>query len=181
MPNELQEIARSGSWEEVCSRLGDYLNLDGPAPEAAVRRALDDPQYAFYLMFTREAPSLRTALLADPRNARYADPPPAEKSQRELIGSAFRALARWTASGFKTAPKEVVDRRWAACLACPHLVERPDRVLYNGMTILSGDSRVCSLCGCVAAAKGKLPTESCPAADPANPALTRWGEPRAEQ
>lgn len=177
MSNELQDIARSGSWEDVCSRLGEYLHLDGPAPAAVVRRALDDPQYAFYLMFTREAPSLQTALLHDPRNAPYADRPP-EKSQRELIGSAFRALARWTASGFKTAPKEVVERRWAACLACPNLVERPDRVLYNGMTILAADSRVCSLCGCVAAAKVKLPTEACPAADPANPALTRWGEPR---
>jgi hypothetical protein len=180
MLQSIEQLDRSGSWQDVCARFGELINLEGPAPGPVVRRAFADERYAFYLLLTRDAPGLRRALLEDPRNDAYADTDASQGSQLELVGRAAKALARWSTSGFTQVDEATFERRWAACQACPRLVEAPDRVVYKGMTILAGDRRVCSACGCVARAKARIPTEHCPVADPSDASRDRWGEPKED-
>jgi hypothetical protein len=175
MLQEIDDLRQLESWPGVCARLGDLIGLDGPVPSAVARRALTDERYAFYLMFTRDAPQLRARLLEDPRNRDYES---AGESTAELVGRAAKAIARWTATGLRRVDDETFQRRWTSCQACPLLVEAPDRIVYKGLTMLTGDRRVCSACGCVAIAKARIPTEQCPVADPQDPSLNRWGELR---
>lgn len=155
---ELKQIER---WDEVRARLGELANLGRPAPTAVTRRALEDEAFCFYLLFARDSPTLKRALLEDPRNAVY-EPAAEEAPSALLVGTAVKAFARWGASGFKRLDGAAYDTRWETCLGCPRLVTAPDRLIYNGLTILAGDSRVCSACGCIAAKKAAVPTERCP-------------------
>lgn len=166
----LDELSRIERWDDVRARLGEMANLGGPAPAAVTRRVLEDKTFAFYLLFTRDAPSLQRRLLEDPRNAAY-ERAEQEISTAALVGSAVKAFARWGGSGFRRLDPAAFAQRWETCLACPKLVEAPDRVIYSGLTILTGDRRVCSACGCVAEKKAQIPTESCP--------LGKWPEPVA--
>ncbi|TDC94552.1 hypothetical protein [Actinomadura sp. 7K507] len=164
----IEELGWLEDWDEVRARLGELAGLDGPAPAAVTRRALEDRAFGFYLLFARESPTLKKALLEDPRNAAYERA--AEKAPTtSLLGTAAKAFARWGAAGFKRLDAAAYDARWRTCLACPELVEAPDRLVYNGLTILADDSRVCSACGCVAAKKAAVPTEGCP--------LGKWPHP----
>jgi hypothetical protein len=178
MLTAIDDLRKLENWPEVCARFGELIGLDGPAPPAVARRALVDERYAFYLLLTRDAPQLRLRLLEDPRNRDYE---PAGDSTAELAGRAAKAMARWTATGLKRVDDETFQRRWASCQACPMLVKPPDRLVYKGLTVLTGDRRVCSACGCMATAKARIPTEHCPVADPDDPSLNRWGEPRQLQ
>lgn len=176
MLREIEDLSRLGSWPQVCSRFGELIGLTGPAAPAVVRRAMADQRYAFYLLLTRDVPDMQRRLLEDPRNSEYEV---AEKSTPELVGTAAKALARWTAAGLRSVDEEVFERRWASCQACPMLAEAPDRIVYKGLTMLTKDRRVCSACGCVAISKARVPTEHCPVTDPADPTRNRWGEPVA--
>src|SRR5262249_72531 len=113
-----------------------------------------------------------------PRNQDYE---PAGDSTAELAGRAAKAMARWTAGGLKRVDDETFQRRWASCQACPLLVKPPDRIIYKGLAVLTGDRQVCSACGCVAAAEGRIRSEHCPVADPEDPSRDRWGEPRPSE
>ena len=71
-----------------------------------------------------------------------------------------------------------------ACLACPHLAT-PTRILQKMLPSRKGAAeigrrtgdKVCDLCGCSISRKIRLTSEVCPGQDPANPGVSRWGNP----
>jgi hypothetical protein len=161
MGDPLYDLKQMDSWDDVRAGLGELANLGGPASSPVTRRALEDPRFAFYLLLTRDAPDHQRRLLDDPRNVAWvrADE---DAPARQLIGAAAKALVRWGAGGFRTVSDDTYQARLATCGACPQLTLAPERAIYEGLTLLSGDRRVCSACGCGVAAKAKLPDERCP-------------------
>jgi hypothetical protein len=137
-----------------------------------------DPLVAHHAFVCRGSPQL-LRLLADSVAARAVHVPRGRPpSSAVLIARAAKAMARWSAAGFREAPAEQIERRWSACTACPHLGAPPARVLYQ-LTRGGADDRICGLCGCTASRKVRMLTERCPDRLAADPALTRWGEPAA--
>ncbi|MEO7179143.1 MAG: hypothetical protein ABIW83_09885, partial [Allosphingosinicella sp.] len=127
-------------------------------------------------------------LLRHPRNVEFeevveggaAEDAPAEareQSTARLGAKAGLALYAWAKSGFAMLDQEAFEARFAACEGCDQLGPPPDKWMYKLTASKRGDPRVCGACGCVAARKARLASESCPLADPGDPALTRWGEP----
>lgn len=161
MSHPLQELQGLGGLDEVRARLGELANLGGPAPAPVARRALADQRFAFYLLFTRDSPELQRRVLDDPRNAEWVRVEE-DASALSLAASAARAVARWTASGFRTVNDATRRARLDTCAACPSLGQAPERSVYQGLTLLTGDRRVCSACGCGVARKATLATERCP-------------------
>lgn len=149
------------SLADVRRRLGDLANLGGPAPAAVARRAIEDPRYGFYLLLTKDAPDLQRQVLADPATRAW-ERPGTDAPARTLVAGAAKALVRWGAGGFRGVDDTTYQARLAECDACPRLVAAPDRTVYQGLTLVTGDRRVCSECGCGVAAKAKLPKERCP-------------------
>ncbi|MGH1557543.1 hypothetical protein ACRAWD_06285 [Caulobacter segnis] len=72
-------------------------------------------------------------------------------------------------------PEAQVQKRKAACLACPELRPPGQHIVHR--VLGAGQSAVCGLCACAVDKKTKLPTETCPAPS-SDPAVNRWGEPR---
>lgn len=201
MLKTMEELENVESWEEMRERFGRLLGMEGPAPASILRRALVDKKFSYYLMTCREHPGMLKVLLGDPRNKEYerqgegvekragrpeksveaAAVPAAviERSNIALASQAAGALWRWGKSGFAQVDAATFERRFAACQACPHLVEPTEKLVYKLTLSRRSDRRVCNACGCVAARKAHLPTESCPVADPRDASLNRWGEPRA--
>ena len=174
---ELNNIDGTESWDELRERFGKVLGLDSPVPAAVMRRAMADSIFAHRLLTSRNSRGFLDSLMRDPRNRAYdVAEPPTELSNRELIGKAAKALVSWGKSGFSQVDQETYTRRIDACHGCPNLGEPGNQLVYK-LRRKSEDSRVCKLCGCVAARKARLPTESCPAAHPTEPGLSRWGEP----
>jgi len=58
------EVVQAGSVVEAAERLGALLGLEGAAPLAATRRALNDPRYIRALWSSRKLPELRAEVLA---------------------------------------------------------------------------------------------------------------------
>lgn len=85
-------------------------------------------------------------------------------------------MAGWSRIGFTQVSAEVYERRGAACLACPNLVEPPPP-RYPLRSVPNEDLRVCKVCGAVASRMARLPTENCPAEEPGKKGLSLWGEP----
>lgn len=176
----LDELKSSTSWQETQARLGEFLGLDGPAPIAIVRRAMQEEQFCYYLITARNHPELLKFLLADPKNAKYdMAETAAGYTSAQLARKAAGALASWGRAGFSRVDDEVFEQRFGACLACEHLVDPPDRIVYKATVGAKSDKRVCAACGCVAARKARLTSESCPVAHREMPGMTRWGEPAA--
>lgn len=165
--------------EEGCAALGAFLGLGGPAPAEVFYGALSDPDYARNLVIARPAPAFLKMLIDNP--PRQAKDAARERSAGELLAAATRSLWAWSRSGLKTVSEETYGRRRAACAACPHHRDPPDRAIYTvaAKVLDAADRRICALCGCVTASKARMATESCPGIDPERPELTRWGEPRA--
>ena len=114
---------------------------------------------------------------ADARTAGYEPVPQAEEhSTIQLATRAAKAMIRWSKSGFTQVEPEVYEQRLSLCRQCPHLTEPPDKVIYK-VTAVQQDNRVCGACGCSVARKARIPSESCPVADPSDPAVNRWGQP----
>jgi hypothetical protein len=164
MMQELLKIDGTESWEDLCTRLGKTLGLDQPVSSSVMRRVMDDPLYAHDLLSCRNTPGFLKVLLHDPRNEAYKPPVQiAEKTTLQLLSKASSALFKWGKAGFSTVDEETYQRRFNTCLQCVHLVEPPDKLLYRLMTSGKPNEKICNLCGCVAAKKARLPTESCPA------------------
>lgn len=85
----------------------------------------------------------------------------------------------WSKTGFTQVSPEVYERRAAACLSCPHLVEPTGKPIYKVSLPSREDARICALAGSVASRMARMPSERCPDRDPSNPAVSRWGEPAA--
>ncbi|NEQ34883.1 MAG: hypothetical protein F6K40_00580 [Okeania sp. SIO3I5] len=171
------------SWDEMCSVLGEYLGLERPISKAVLRRARQDDRFAGHLFTCRYHADLLKVLLADPRNEKYQlaeDVKHQQKSNLELIGKASAALLKWGKAGFARVDEATFESRFNICQACEYLIEPPDKLVYKITLSQKSDLRVCSACGCVAARKARLPTETCPVADPSNPSLNRWGDPISE-
>jgi hypothetical protein len=175
----LLEVNGDEDLAELCARLGDVLALDAPVPEAALLRATADPAFARDLLACRGVPGFLQAHFDNPATLVYAH---TSASTSELAARAARAFVRWGKTGFSTVDTDVLARREAACLACPHLRE-PIAAVQKAMAVSEADRlgartgrRVCDLCGCNVAAKMRLPSESCPGRHPSDPHVTRWGE-----
>jgi hypothetical protein len=205
MLHAMDELRNTTSEAELAERLGAFLGLETAAPEPVVRRAIVDDRFCRYLLASRGRPGMLKVLFADPANQPYAgeaaveaeaiaaepavashaapDAAPgaaAERSSLSLIMKAGAAVAKWGASGFARVDDATFDARLGACQRCDQLVAPPDKLLYKVRLAGRSDQRVCNACGCPAASKAKLASEHCPLADPANPSVNRWGEPRAQ-
>ncbi|MFI1577587.1 hypothetical protein [Embleya sp. NPDC020630] len=154
------------------TELGRILGLDAPVSEQVFRAAVTDDGYARNILTCRRDSELLDLVLARP-------PAPAEPlSPATLVARGATALARWARTGFTVVSDDVFDARMRACAACPHLATQRgnslQRLTATGLT----DKSTCTLCGCVAARKARLPSEQCPGVDPERPDHTRWGDPR---
>ena len=202
MPTHSQELLNNltaaGSMPEIRRRFAEFLGLEEPLPDLVIHRALAERPFLHHLIICRGSPRFLQILIQDPKNAQYSHPPATvtetttsstplsddavdrdASGNWRLVAKAAGALARWGAAGIARVEPEVFERRWSACLACPHLVSPPELMVYKLSGALSArqtDRRVCSACGCVAQRKAKLPTEHCPRPDPAQSGLNRWGE-----
>ncbi|WP_279358313.1 hypothetical protein [Methylobacterium indicum] len=153
-------------------RLAEALDLPG-LPRAAAERAAVDPLYLHGLVARRDAPEAVARLIAEPCGTSL--PKWAPRPTPVLIAGAAYALARWAAAGFGQVSPEAAERRRRACLACPELRAPGGRAIHR---LVGATGGVCRLCSCAVERKAMLPTESCPAPAPDDPALSRWGEPR---
>jgi hypothetical protein len=204
MIHELLDVKEGESVDELRARLARVLGRDEPVPLNAFLRAVDDPSYFSFLLTSRNAPGFLEPLLHDPANEKYgpaeepvapavvhaAQAAPTESvhhSNAALVGRAAKAFIRWGQAGFSVADQQTIERREQACLTCPNLTEPRNRLQKLMSAGSSADklgsrtgNKVCSLCGCQVSKKMRLPTESCPAAHPTAPGLTRWGEPAAQ-
>ncbi|MGC2236169.1 MAG: hypothetical protein WA584_08410 [Pyrinomonadaceae bacterium] len=168
---------------ESREQLGELLGLEKPVSEDVFLCALNDETYAHNLIVCRNQPEFLRHLLSNPPIKNYTEDEPGEMSSSVLMVKAAKALVGWAKTGFSTVDEEMIERRENACLSCEYRTTS-----YNGLHKLvtgkvsekigsrAADS-VCKLCGCGISKKIRLTSESCPAKDSANSALSRWGEP----
>ncbi len=170
-----EDILKAPTIEAAAERLGELLGSESPPPVPAVRRALTDPLFARALLATRKMPEALAMLLAAPDEGRITPPPP---SSAKIVGQAAGALLKWGMEGLKHAEPWAIERRLAACAACEFQAKAPDTLVYRGAKVAVGkDAKICLACNCLTNTKAALATERCPRQDPANPELSRWGEP----
>ncbi|GAA3218695.1 hypothetical protein [Actinocorallia longicatena] len=179
----LRDVRDAVTPQRAAELLARWLGTDLPVSEQALVAALVHPGYQRRLSAARCHRDAVAWLLDRPPEL----PPSAahmaglerdvpQHSTAQLLKRASVAMTRWSASGFTAVDEATRARRWAACEACPHLVDVEPTGLYRLSAALRAPSQVCSACGCTAAAKVRLPSESCPVADPADPERTRWGD-----
>ena len=179
MIQELLDIRPTESFDAICRRMSSFLGLEEPIPENAMRRAIQDEDFANNLITCRNAPDFLRTLLDDPGNARYEN----RLTNADLLKKAAEAFLRWGKAGFSVVGDDVLEKRENACLSCEHL-SKPEKMLQKLVTSGPGErigkraaDCVCRLCGCSISKKIRLPSESCPALHPGDSRLNRWGEP----
>ncbi|MGX1787138.1 hypothetical protein ACWIGM_10390 [Bosea sp. NPDC055332] len=175
----LRSLEAAGDTHAKQVQLGALLGLDEAVPVEVLTRAHADDRYATYLLRSRGHPELLTMLFGKAAESQPTSQaaPQVELSNSELLRKAGSAALKWAASGFKRIEPDVLERRNAACHACPYLKAAPDRILYKVTLSAQSDQRVCGACGCTASRKASLPDESCPMEHPEHPGFTRWHEP----
>ncbi len=131
-----------------------------------------DPSFAGRLIAKRGSPEGFKEIAL--QSERQGTPKWAPAMTARLALDVARGLARWAAHGFGEVAEDVLEKRRAACLACPNLTEPGDHLFVR--KTLGWTTEVCSLCSCAVEKKIRLPTETCPESDPDNPGLNRWGE-----
>lgn len=164
--------------EFLRQELRQSLHLEEPVGEDVLQSVIEDPLYAYHLRICRQTPALLRHLLANPplKKSAVASDESNNKAVVELAASAIAALWNWRKAGFNKVEAHTFEKRWSACLACPHLVAPPAKFIYKLTNSQKKDSRICALCGCVASRKAQFPTESCPDRHPQNESVNRWGE-----
>jgi len=176
------------SMDGLCKQLGEYLGYGAALPQAAATAAMVNPDYGRRLIAARGAPALLAHLIEFPPptgasasrfafRERIAASAP-ENNSAQLLLDGGRSLLRWATTAFEPVDAATYERRLGACARCEHSREPPDKVVYAILQAVQPATKVCGLCGCVTVNKARIPHESCPAADPFDPAVTRWGEPR---
>ncbi|HEX4726178.1 MAG TPA: hypothetical protein VH298_00175 [Jatrophihabitans sp.] len=176
-----------GSIDQQRAELAELLGLSEPVSADVLLSAVSDREYARNLLLCKDAPVMLNFLLANPPQpgtpvgqpvAEPAEPGP-EHSTAQLLTAASKSFWAWTKSGFAVVDEATYQRRYGTCLDCPDLVEPPRKRIYQivGAADAADSSKVCSLCGCVASKKARLPHESCPAEHAELAGMTRWGEP----
>ncbi|MBB6503013.1 hypothetical protein [Pedobacter cryoconitis] len=185
MIQELLQIKPTDSFQDMRDRMGAFLGMNTPIPENAMRRAVQDQDYANNLITCRNAPGFLEVLLTDPENEQYAlnTVQDNEISNVELIQKAAGAFMRWGKAGFSVVDDTTLEIRENACMGCENL-SKPEKKLQKLVTSKPSEQIgkrisdcVCKLCGCSLSKKIRIPTESCPARHPENSNLNRWGEP----
>jgi len=157
-----------------CARLGETLGIGRPVPEDVFLAVVHDPEYARDLFTCRGAAPFLDFLLSNP--PAIAQPTAEDGSEHttvELMAHATKSFWEWTTSGFRIVDDATYDKRMNACNACPYLIDPPGTAVYS---LVGARSKICKRCGCVVSKKAKLPHESCPAAHPDLPGMTKWGE-----
>jgi hypothetical protein len=153
--------------------------------ETVMLGALNDPTYAHNLLVCRNAPQFLQHLLENPpATAKHNETGESsdaigagEKRNLELLKKATIALWNWGRAGFSVVDEETYQRRYGACLACEHLTDPPQRLIYKLSRRKGAHQKVCGLCGCVVEKKARLSSETCPAPHARFAELNRWGEP----
>ena len=190
----LEELKDVQSMPELQARFAEFLELDKAVPLGAIYHALEDQYYRHNLILCRKRPDMLAQLLAHPKNADYelaantrsekttqkrvtsAAHKAVDRSNLELAAKAGKAIFKWAKSGFARVDEETFQRRFGACESCDQLTAAPEKLVYKLTRSKRSDQRVCSACGCVAARKAGMASESCPLQHPDNAAVDRWGE-----
>lgn len=167
--------------EDRCLAFGHLLGIGEPVSENVLLAAMEDPGYANQLLSSREAPETLMYLLGNPPEATVNFAP--RYTNSELIFRAGKSLMKWGLSGFSTVNAETLQKREAACLACPNLSE-PTSTLQTitassevkDETGKRTGNKVCALCGCVVKNKMRIATDTCPDEVPGSNGFNRWGE-----
>ncbi len=162
--------------EEKCLELGLTLGLDEPVSVRVLEAALRDEIYSHNLLASRRNPVMLKFLLANPTKPPATGGAAPQFSNVELVRRAASALLRWGKVGFTVVAQPRLERRRAACLSCPHMIEPPDQLLYK-LTGTDESQKICDLCGCSVRKKIRRTSESCPGRHPEQEGLNRWGEP----
>lgn len=170
MTSMLDADAALASVDDGCRRLGEILELGGPVSEPVLRAAVHDETYARNLLTARRAPELLEYLLDNP-------PAVQRDSAVALLRRASTSLVAWGRTGFTTVDAATYERRAAACLRCPHLLEADAHARLYRAVAGSDRPKVCGLCGCPVAKKARRASEQCPGEDPERPGRSRWGDP----
>jgi hypothetical protein len=140
----------------------------GSPPDAVLRLFADEPLRRELWSRPRSTAELRALVAAAPQAA---------PSSRAVVAESVAAFWRWARAGFGVVDAERRAARLQACVGCELYVLAPRRPLYGAAAAVTGETRICSLCGCFVAKKARLASEGCPAPDPAHPGLSLWGEP----
>ncbi|MDN5201286.1 hypothetical protein QQ008_07935 [Fulvivirgaceae bacterium BMA10] len=194
MITELMDVKGNESLEELSTKLGHFLGLKKAVPENALRRAIQDRQYANDLIICKDAPGFLDPLLNDPKNEQYAPTPiqtettDVEHTNGALISKAIEAFVSWGKAGFSVVDEKTLETRENACLGCPHLTApkstlqklMPSKKKSDKIGSRTGNS-TCKLCGCNVSNKMRLPSEVCPDKHPGKERFTRWNEPIRHQ
>lgn len=137
-------------------------------PFHVVERASVDASYLYRLAAVSSAAELEKLIEGTGKTLPKWAPQPSW----QLAARALAAFGRWSLAGFAPVDASTLKRRRENCLSCPHLdADKTPRAAIFRTT------EACGLCGCAIDRKVAIPTEDCPAPDPANPHLSRWGEP----
>jgi hypothetical protein len=194
MTPSFEALRNASSLSEARAAFGDFLGLSAPVPTGALNRAFADQYYRHTLLLNRNRPETLRLLLNQPANTAFeeggplSDPAPTPSasavvatpvafSNGQLVAKAGKSLFDWAMTGFAVLDQEAFEARFSACERCDRLSEPPETLAYALTRTKRSDPRVCDACGCTAARKARLASEQCPLTDPADPALTRWGEP----
>jgi hypothetical protein len=183
---------KEGSLAEKCQELGELLQLDGPVEQRVLLAALENETYATNLLISKGVPEYMELLLRTPPSLQQTVSPgdeskaeqKGEYTQADLVKRASKSLYSWAQTGFRKVPWEILEKREAACLACPNLTE-PTHILQKMSTSSTiknetgkrAGNKACKICGCAVKNKMKVATDTCPQEAPNNPGYNRWGEP----
>lgn len=182
--NDLSLTLNKGSLFEKCEELGKILQLEQPVEEQVLLAALENEVYASNLLISKGNLDFLNLLLAKPpAPKKKASNKATAHSQVDLIKKAGKSLYNWAQTGFQKVPWEILEKREAACLGCPNLIEPKHRLQKMTASADVRDetgkrtgNKVCQVCGCVVKNKMKVATDTCPQEDPNRSGYNRWGD-----